>query len=303
MKLPVLLAAALLTPLAAFAAAPAIAVTAPTLTLNVWPGTPPGDKPDLKADEQMKPGNLLTGTVATPTLAVYRPAKEKDTGASVLICPGGGFYQLSMVDEGAGVATWLQSIGVTGVLLKYRIPNRDGMPRYMAGLQDAQRAMSIIRSKAAEWSLDPKRVGILGFSAGGQIAADVETNFDKRMYEPVDAMDQPGTRPDFAIVVYPGGIAQRGSDVPALSSDVRVTKDTPPNFLSISNDDKGGSENAVYLYLALKKAGVPAELHVWGEGGHGYGIRPANAPHADWPARAAAWMANRGLLKPAASAP
>jgi len=186
MKLPSLLAAALLVSLPALAAEP-------SLTLNVWPGVPPGDKPDLKADEQMKPGNLLTGTVATPTLAVYRPAKDKDTGAVVLILPGGGFYQLSMVDEGAGVATWLNSIGVTGVLLKYRIPNRDGMPRYMAGLQDTQRSMSIIRSKAADWGIDPKRVGIIGFSAGGQLVADVETNYDKRMYDPVDEMDKAAT--------------------------------------------------------------------------------------------------------------
>jgi len=294
MKLPALLAAVLFGPLLAFGADP-------TLTLNVWPGTPPGDKPDLKADEQMKPGNLLTGTVAIPTLTVYRPAKDKDTGAAVLICPGGGFYQLSMVDEGAGVATWLNSIGVTGILLKYRIPNREGMPRYMAGLQDAQRSMSIIRSKAAEWGIDPKRIGIIGFSAGGQLVADVETQFDKRMYDPVDDMDKAATRPDFALDIYPGGIAARASAIPALSEDVKVTKDTPPTFLSISGDDKGGPENAIYLYLALKKVGVAAELHVWGEGGHGYGIRPSNGPHADWPERAAAWMAFRGLLKPAAA--
>lgn len=297
MNTPTLLVACLLASLTAAAAEPA-------LTLNVWPGVPPGDPPGLKADEQWKPGNLLTGTVATPTLAVYRPSKDKDNGAAVLICPGGGFYQLSMVDEGAGVAAWLNSIGVTGIVLKYRIPNREGIPRYLAGLQDAQRSMSLIRAKAAEWGLDPQRIGIIGFSAGGQLAADVETNFDRRMYPAIDDMDRPDPRPDFALVIYPGGIAARGSEVPALTADVRVAKDTPPTFLSISNDDRGGPENAVYLYLALKQAGVPAELHVWGEGGHGYGIRPGTAPHTTWPARAADWMANRGLLKrtgPAAS--
>ena len=268
----------------------------PALTLNVWPGPPPGDKPNLPPEEWN--GMTLRGAVSTPTLAVYRPAKEKDTGAAVLICPGGGFYQLSMGHEGADVATWLNSIGVTGIVLKYRIPNREGTPRYMAALQDAQRAMSIIRSKAGEWQLDAKRIGILGFSAGGQVGADVETNYDQRMYAPVDDFDKAATRPDFAVLIYPGGIVQRDSEVPAVTPDVRVTKDTPPTFLSISHDDRGGSENAVYLYLALKRAGVPAELHVWGEGGHGYGIRPGTAPHTTWPARVAEWLTVRGLLQP-----
>lgn len=267
----------------------------PTLTMNVWPGTPPGDKPDL-GPEQWN-GTTLTGTVSTPTIAVYRPAKEKDTGVAVLVCPGGGFYQLSMGHEGSDVATWLNSIGVTGIVLKYRIPNREGMPRYMAGLQDAQRAMSIIRSKAGEWGIDPKRIGILGFSAGGQVAADVETNFEKRMYDPLDDTDNASARPDFAVLIYPGGIARRGGEIGMVSADVHVSKDTPPTFLSISHDDRNGSENAIYLYLALKNAGVSAELHVWSEGGHGYGIRPGSAPHASWPARVADWMAARGILK------
>jgi acetyl esterase/lipase len=290
-----------LLPLAAclFLGAAALAVE-PRLTLNVWPGLPPGDKPNMGEEQWNTKTVTVTGVVATPTLAVYRPPKEKDTGAAVLICPGGGFYQLSMGHEGADVATWLNSIGVTGVVLKYRIPNREGMPRYMAGLQDAQRSMSILRAKAGEWGLDPKRIGILGFSAGGQIAADIETNFDQRTYQAVDAIDTSGTRPDFAVVIYPGGIMKRGSEPPALTDDVRVTKDTPPTFISISHDDRGGSEQAVYFYLALKHAGVPAELHVWGEGGHGYGIRPGTTPHTTWPARVAEWMAVRGLLKPVA---
>ena len=273
----------------------------PTLTLNVWPALPPGDKPNL-GEEKLEAGNMVRGVVATPTLAVYRPAKEKDTGAAVLIAPGGGFFQLSMGHEGADVATWLTSIGVTGIVLKYRIPVREGMARSLPASQDAQRAMSLIRTKAPEWGIDPKRVGILGFSAGGQVAANLITGFEKRMYESIDAIDQAPTRPDFSIIIYPGGILQRGSEPPALNPEIRVTKETPPTFLAISHDDRGGSEQAVYLYLALKKAAVPAELHVWGEGGHGYGIRPGTTPHTTWPARAADWMAVRGLLKPAATA-
>ena len=296
MKLrPAVFAVWILTAWSAFAAEP-------TLTMNVWPGTPPGDAPDRPGTEQLNERTmLLTGNVNTPTLAVFRPAKDKDTGAAMLVCPGGGFYQLSMRDEGTDVGAWLASIGVTGVVLKYRIPNREGEPRTLAAVQDAQRSMSIIRSKAQEWGLDPKRIGIMGFSAGGQMTADIETTYDKRLYEPIDAIDKFEIRPDFAALIYPGGIFQRG-DAPGVTSDVQVSKATPPTFLAISSDDRGGPDNAIYMYLSLKNAGVPAELHVFGEGGHGYGIRPGTAPHTTWPARLADWMAFRGYLKPAPAA-
>lgn len=295
MKLKFLASAALCFSVAVFAAEPA-------LTLNVWPGLPPGDKPNL-GEEKWEPQQMLRGVVSTPTIAVYRPAKEKDTGAAVLIAPGGGFFQLSMGHEGADVATWLNSIGVTGVVLKYRIPTRDGMARSLPASQDAQRAMSLTRAHAKEWGIDPKRIGILGFSAGGQVAANLITGFDKRMYDAIDDVDKVETRPDFAIIIYPGGILQRGTEPPTLNEEIRVTKDTPQTFLSIAHDDRGGSEQAIYLYLALKKAGVVAELHVWPQGGHGYGIRPEKGTHATWPARAADWMAGRGFLKPASAAP
>jgi acetyl esterase/lipase len=168
----------------------------------------------------------------------------------------------------------------------------------MAALQDAQRAMCIVRSKAAEWNIDPHRIGMLGFSAGGQVTADVETNFDKLMYPPLDDMDKNSTRPDFALAMYPGGIAQKGGG-DAVSSDVHPSKQTPPTFIMIADNDPNGSENGVYLYLALHRAGVPTELHVYGEGGHGFGIRPGTAPHTTWPARAEDWMRARGLFKPA----
>lgn len=282
-------------------ATPAFAAD-PALVMNLWPGKPPGDGPAVVADEKLNPNTkALTGTVAVPTLAVYRPAKELDTGVAIIVAPGGGFTQLSMGHEGEDVATWLQSIGITGIVLKYRIPNREGMPRYMAGFQDGQRAMSVVRSKAAEWNIDPKRIGMLGFSAGGQVAADVQTNFDKRVYEPVDEMDKADTRPDFVVLIYPGGIVKRNSEVPALTDDVKVTKDTPQTFIAIATDDRNGSENAVYMYLALKKAGVNAELHVYSEGGHGFGIRPGAAPHTTWPARVQDWLKARKIITQAPS--
>lgn len=285
----------------------------PNLTLNVWPSLPPGDKPNLGA-EKWEADTMLRGAVTTPTIAVYRPAKEKDTGVAVLIAPGGGFSQLSMGHEGADVATWLNSIGVTGIVLKYRIPVREGMARSLPASQDAQRAMSMVRSKAKEWGIDSNRIGILGFSAGGQVAANLITGFDKLMYEAVDDLEKTNSRPDFAIIIYPGGILKRAEGTPAagaapaagnpapmrpLNDEIRVTKDTPPTFLSIAHDDRGGPEQAIQLYLALKQAGVVAELHVWAQGGHGYGIRPSKGTHATWPARVADWMLGRGILKAA----
>ena len=278
----------------------AIFAAAPTISLNVWPALPPGDKPNL-GDEKWEANSMLKGVVTTPTLAVYRPAKYKDTGTAVLIAPGGGFFQLSMGHEGADVATWLNTIGVTGIVLKYRIPAREGMARSLPMTQDAQRAMSIIRSKAGEWGLDPQRIGICGFSAGGEVAVNVLSNPDKRLYAAIDAFDQVDPRPNFSLLIYTGGILKRNVTPPKLNDDIVFTKDTPPAFLSVSHDDRG-VEQTVLLYLALKRASVPSEMHIWSEGGHGYGIRPSKFPHSTWPARAADWLNVRGFLKPAAPA-
>ena len=278
--------------LAAFAAEP-------TLTLNVWPGLPPGDKPNL-GEEKHDPQEMIRGVVTTPTLAVYRPAKDKDNGAAVLIAPGGGFFQLSMGHEGADVATWLNTLGVTGIVLKYRIPVREGVARALPMTQDAQRAMSIIRSKATEWGLDPNRIGICGFSAGGEVAVNVLSNPGKRRYDALDDFDRVPMNPNFSLLIYTGGILKPNSNPPTLNDGVVFTKETPPAFLSVSDDDKG-AEQTTLLYVALKHAGVPAELHVWAEGGHGYGIRPGKLPHTTWPARAADWLNERGFLKPAAA--
>ena len=271
----------------------------PTLTLNVWPALPPGDKPGL-GEEKWEAKQMLKGVVTTPTLAVYRPAREKDTGAAVLIAPGGGFFQLSMGHEGADVAAWLNTLGVTGIVLKYRIPVREGMARSLPMTQDAQRAMSIIRARAAEWGLDRDRIGICGFSAGGEVAVNVLSHSGDRLYPAIDAFDQVDPRPNFSLLIYTGGILKRDVTPPTLNDGIGFNKDTPPAFLSVSHDDRG-VEQTVLLYLALKRAGVPAEMHIWSEGGHGYGIRPGPMPHTTWPARAADWLKVRGFLKPATS--
>ncbi len=256
------------------------------LVMNIWPAMPPGDRPATQPEKLT--GTMLTH-VSVPTISISRPPKDKDTGATIIVFPGGGFTALSMENEGTNVVKWLNSVGVTGVLLKYRVPNRDGMPRYMAGLQDAQRAVAIVRSKAGEWNLDPHRIGVIGFSAGGRMVADVTTNFDKLSYDTVDEIDKTSTRPDFALAIYPGGIVEK-PNVDKVVADVHPSKETPPTFIAIATNDRNGSENAVYYYLALKNAGVSAELHIYSDGAHGFGMVPSSEPHGSWTARAVDWM-------------
>lgn len=272
---------------------PAVAQDKPTV-LDVWPGKVPGEtgQPTEEKLTGQKGSRQLTD-VSKPTLTVYRAPKEKDTGVAVIIAPGGGYRFLAWDHEGEDVATWLNSLGATGVLLKYRVPRRPDNPK--AALQDAQRTVSLVRSKAQEWGLDSKKIGMLGFSAGGHLTAAAATNFDKRSYEAADEVDKVSCRPDFAVVIYPGGAIDRNKE--KLNDDLPVTKETPPTFLAQSNDDRVGPENAVLLYLALKKAGVPAELHIYATGGHGYGLRPSNNPCSQWPKRCEEWLRGQGILK------
>jgi len=269
-------------------------------TLDVWPGAAPGEAGTIPEEklEQSKPGEKpykKITNVSKPTLTVYRPDKEKDTGISVIIAPGGGYKVLMMDYEGEDVATWLNGLGITGIVLKYRIPGREGQPRYQAALLDAQRAVSLVRSKAKEWNLDPNKVGMLGFSAGGHLTGAASTNFEKRLYETKDDVDQVSCRPDFSILIYPGGMLEK--DKPALSSEITVTEKTPPTFMVMSHDDRVNSENCIYYYLALKKANVPAEMHIYATGGHGYGMRAGDKPFNKWTTRCEEWMKVQGILK------
>jgi acetyl esterase/lipase len=267
------------------------------LVMELWPGKVPGDVPSGEEKLTGNKGSRNLTNVSKPTITVYRPAKEKDTGVAVLIAPGGGYNVLAWDHEGEDVAGWLNGLGITGVLLKYRVPLPQGASRTepsFAPHQDAQRAMSLVRSKAKEWGIDEKRIGMLGFSAGGHLTAMTSTNFDRRGYEPVDDADKVSCRPDFAVAVYPGGVANREGT--ALSPAIRVTKETPPTFLVHAGDDRVSAENSVLLYLALRKAGVPAELHVYAVGGHGYGLRPSKNPVSGWPQRCAEWLRDRKIL-------
>jgi acetyl esterase/lipase len=267
--------------------------------LDVWPGKAPGEtKPIAEEKIEGSKGSRRLTNVSKPTLSVFHPAKDKDTGAAVIVCPGGGYNFLAWDHEGEEVAAWLNSIGVTGIVLKYRVPRRpdqlkDKPP--LGALQDAQRALSLVRSKAKEWQIDPKRIGILGFSAGGHLAAWTSTNFDKRAYEALDDIDKIDCRPDFAVLVYPGGIVPRGKE--EMAEEIRVRKECPPMFFAHAGDDRVTPENSVRMYLALKRAGVPAELHVYASGGHGFGLRPSNKPCSTWPKSCEAWLRSQGMLK------
>ena len=272
--------------------------------LDLWPGKPPGETKTLPPEENMwkaddkpvgdRPIIKLTN-VSVPTLSIYRPAKEKDCGAAVIVCPGGGHRILAFDHEGTETAQWLNTIGVTGIVLKYRVPFRNPDKRWEAAVQDAQRAVSMVRSKAGEWKLDPKRIGILGFSAGGETAGLAAILHSQRQYSPLDAVDQVSCRPDFAALVYPGGLTQQ-DDPWKLREHVRVDATTPPMFFAHSYDDRVPVANSLLVFADLKKASVPAELHLYATGGHGYGMRDTGHPCNAWPQRCADWMRSQGWL-------
>jgi acetyl esterase/lipase len=198
--------------------------------------------------------------------------------------------------EGTEVCDWLNSIAVNCVLLKYRVPNTGPFPKSVAALQDAQRAVGMVRQHAAEWHIDSKRVGVLGFSAGAHLAAALSTHYDQRLYSVVDAADQQSCRPDFAFVIYPGYLALADKNF-EFNPDIPVTSSTPPAFIVQAEDDPVHVENAVAYAMALKKAGVPAELHTYAQGGHGYGLRSTSMPVTNWPQLASEWMHTIGVLR------
>ena len=238
---------------------------------------------------------MQLGNVADPSITVYRPPKEKSNGATVLVFPGGSYRILAIDIEGSEVCEWLNSLGVTAVLLRYRVPARTGRPRHAAALEDAQRAISYVRSHAEEWRVDPKRIGVLGFSAGGHLAAAASTNFSTRTYTEVDAADRASCRPDFAILIYPAFLTPPGQ-TGQLTPEITVNAGTPPTFIVQTEDDPVRVENSLFYYLALKNAKVPAEMHLFAAGGHGYGMRPISSTVSTWPHRAEEWLRSMQLL-------
>ena len=237
---------------------------------------------------------IRLGNVSVPQISLYLPPAEQRNGSAVVICPGGGFSILAWDLEGTEVAEWLNGLGVTAAVVKYRVPIRNHEPRWQPPAQDAQRAISLVRSKADEWGLSPERIGVLGFSAGGATAAHTALAAGNREYEAIDKLDDTSCRADFAVLVYPAYLVD--NDGKQLKDDVKVTAEAPPTFFVHAFDDRVRPENSLLLAAALKKVNVPAEVHVYAAGGHGYGLRETDQPVTTWPAHCEAWLKQRGLL-------
>jgi acetyl esterase/lipase len=300
----------------------------------IWPGAAPDPRP-VKGPESLEPGGnsfLVAGkpvmgvnNVTRPTMTVYAPA-GKNSGAAVVVFPGGGYQTLAIDLEGSEVCDWLTPKGITCVLLKYRVtdvgdyPKSGPYPESPMALEDAQRALGLVRFHAAEWHIDPHKIGVLGFSAGGHLSVAISVHFEKRLYPAVDAADQVSCRPDFAIVLYPGHLSRsaaesdarqgvRRFDLPqpdrlstadknlGLNPDIHVNSKTPPTFLLQAEDDHVDSVyDSLSYYIALTKAGVPAEMHLFPQGGHAFGLRRTKSPITGWPQLVETWLRAIGMI-------
>ena len=277
----------------------------------IWPGKIPDARPitgpeftkiDAKDLVGGKPWTYINN-VSRPTLTVY-PPKGKNTGAAVIVFPGGGYQILAIDLEGTEVCDWLTSKGMTCILSKYRVPGEAKLPKSGAypaskeALDDAQRTLSLVRSHAVEWHIDPHKIGVLGFSAGGHLVAATSVHFGNRLYTPVDAADKENCRPDFAIAIYPGHLSKAANTI-NLNPDIaaHITHDTPPTFLLQNEDDEEDRvEDAISYFFGLKKASVPTEMHVYAQGGHAFGLRPTKYPVSAWPLLVETWLKTIGMV-------
>ena len=283
-------------------AATALIAVAADQPIHLWPQPPSAFNPGAEHDTTTAKDNLVggkpvirLGNVTDPTLTFYPAPEGKNSGATVIVFPGGGYRILALDLEGTEVCEWLNSIGLNAALLKYRVPEAPGEARSKAPLQDAQRALGIVRANAEKWRIDPKRVGVLGFSAGGHLAALLSNSFMVRTYNPIDRDDWMPCRPDFAILIYPAYLTAE-KDLSVLAPEFTVLPQTPPTFLIQTEDDPVHVENSLVYYRALKGVNVPAEMHLFSTGGHGYGLRSSSEPVTQWPKFAEAWLRARGIL-------
>lgn len=291
--------------------------TAGHTQIPIWPGVPP-DAQQVSGPEVAGPvidhpvaGKPWTyvSNVVRPTMTVYSPT-GKNSGAAVVVFPGGGYHILAIDLEGTEVCDWLTPKGITCVLLKYRVPGlahypksapypKSGpYPQSPIALEDAQRTVGLVRFHAAEWHIDPHKIGVLGFSAGGHMVAALSTHFERRIYPAVDAADKVTCRPDFAVAIYPGHLSLAANSI-ALNPDIRthITPQTPPTFLLQNEDDHVDRvEDALSYYIGLKKAGVPVEMHSYAQGGHAFGLRPTKFPATAWPQLVETWLRAIGMI-------
>ena len=281
--------------------------------MPIWPGAIPDVWPDSESESVHAAPTPVAGKpwtyvwhVSRPTLTVYSP-QGKNTGAAVVVFPGGGYQILAIDLEGTEVCEWLTSKGITCVLLKYRVPHsgpsfqRDCNcwinPKPAPALEDAQRALGLVRQHAAEWHIDPHKIGVLGFSAGGHLVAAISNAYQRRLYPPVDAADRESCRPDFAVAVYPGHLWMREKGPYGFNPDILVTRDTPPTFLLQAETDSVDNVNqSLVYYTALKDAGVPTEMHLYADGGHAFGLRRTKDPITEWPQLVEKWLKTIGII-------
>ena len=289
----------------------------PALGQEQIPIWPQGKMPDALSDS--KPESVTTSDslvaketvidvwdVTEPTITIYSP-KKNNTGVAVIVFPGGGFHGLAIDLEGTEICQWLASQGITGILLKYRVPNSGPnwngdckchvQPKAPTALEDAQRALGIVRLNAVKWHINPNKIGVIGFSAGGYMVADISTHFKKRAYSPIDAADKESCRPDFAIALYPGHMKMEGKPF-VLNPKIHFTKETPPTFLLQAEDDPVDTiDYSLLYYIGLKNAGVPVEMHLYAHGGHGFGLRKTKFPITEWPKLVEVWLGTIGVLE------
>lgn len=297
----------------------------------IWPGAAPDPQPvkgpefaETSGKDFQVAGRPAVGirNVTRPTMTVYSP-QGNNTGAAVIVYPGGGYQELAIDLEGTEVCDWLTPKGITCVLLKYRVtdvgayPKSGPYPESPMALEDAQRTMGLVRLHATEWHIDPHKIGVLGFSAGGHLVVAMSTEFERRIYPPVDAADKLSCRPDFAVAIYPGHLslsaaewdakqgvkrfplhAPAGADAElALNPNIHIGPRTPPTFLLQAEDDNEDSPyDSLSYYIALTRAGIPAEMHLYAHGGHAFGLRHTRFAITDWPALVDRWLVSIGMI-------
>ncbi|MEO8171424.1 MAG: alpha/beta hydrolase [Sediminibacterium sp.] len=272
--------------------------------IHLWPNgapgeiaNPPAEKDNTKPTDNKPDGRTVIRltNVSDPTVTIYTPAKSNN-GAAVIVCPGGGYGILAIDLEGTEICEWLNSIGITALLLKYRVPVKKDVPRYQPPLQDAQRAMGWIRFNANKYGIDTGKIGIMGFSAGAHLSATLSTNYSKRTYDVFDEADKINCRPDFVALIYPAylTVKEKGD---AIAPELPVNSNTPPTFLVQTQDDGVRVESSLFYYMALKKENVAAEMHLYAKGGHGYGMRAKGTGIETWPQRMKEWLQTNQVIK------
>lgn len=269
-------------------------------TVLLFPNGAPGETGKMKQVDDLS-GNkvagcpvLRIGQVDTPTLTFYPAPADNNKGATIIVNPGGGYNILAYNLEGTEICKWFNSFGINCVLVKYRVPRREGLEKHAAPLQDLQRAIAYTRAHAVEWNIDANKIGVMGFSAGAHLSAVASTNYAERTYPKIDSYDEVSLRPNFTILVYPAYLAGENF---TISPELKVDQNTPPTILIQTEDDHSHVNSSLFYYYALKQAKVPAALHIYPSGGHGYGLRNTGHTVNEWPFRVLSWLRDIGMIE------